>query len=443
MWNNLVKKKAVRGIIVIIIWLAIWQIASLFVHNSILLVGPFDVIVTLFHKLCQLDFYLSIATSFVKITIGFLTGAMAGVLLAIIAWKNDFIADLLKPLMAFMKAAPVASFVVLFLIWWNSSILSVAICICLVMPQIYVSVYTGLESTDQKMLEMAQIFELSVIDRVHYIYRPQVGSYLKSALKVSAAMSWKAGVAAEVIGTPENSIGNSLYMSKIYLDTAGVLAWTLVIILVSLICEKLLLVLFEKYESHEFACAGSKAGKPGKRPEKLTLTAIKKAYGERQVLNDFSEVYLSGNIYKYDWPSGEGKTTLFRIIAGLEKSDDGVIDPLGYSLTMLFQEDRLVEEFSAVTNVSLVCGNKSKAAKERAVEVLSIFLSEDELYRPCKTLSGGQKRRVAIARALLKDGDIAIFDEPFEGLDDENRTIISKIIEDFANDRIVLVASHI
>ena len=111
---------------------------------------------------------------------------------------------------------------------------------------VYVSTLSGLEHTDKKLLEMARVFRMPVWKRIHYIYVPALLPYLVNGCRTALGMSWKSGVAAEVIGIPEGSIGEQLYYSKLYLDTAGLFAWTFVIIIVSALFEHLFLYLLKK-----------------------------------------------------------------------------------------------------------------------------------------------------------------------------------------------------
>ena len=434
----LLNKKSTKFIFIAFIWLTIWEVVSLFVSNNILLVGPFDVVVALIVSLTKTEFYLSIFSSLLKIGVGFLIGAIVGVIFAVISYKNHMIEDFLNPLMSFFKAAPVASFVVLFLIWWHSNVLSIAICICVVLPQIYTSMLIGLKNTDKKLIEMSKVFELSTIDKINYIYRPSIYGYIESAVKVSAGMAWKAGVAAEVIGTPDNSIGTRLYMSKIMLDTAGVLAWTVVIILLSIICEKLLLVALKKYSECDLRCRGININKDHKKVNKITLNKISKSYGDVEVIKDYSEEYNSGEKYLYDWPSGKGKSTLFKIISSIEPASNGSISPDNYTVSYVFQDDRLIEEFSAIKNVELITGDADKAKN-----ILLMLLKDEDLYKPVSKLSGGQRRRVAIARALAKDSDVMILDEPYEGLDIDTKRVVDTVIDEYTKNVILLIASHI
>lgn len=429
--NRFIKKTGI-----ILVWLVIWEVTSHIVNNGILLVGPIEVINCLCHKVLEQVFWISILGSLLRIMCGFFIGSLLGVCLAILAGKISIIKEFLSPFMAFIKATPAASFIVLFLIWWHADVLSVAISTCIVLPQVYISTLQGLENVDKDMLKMADSYKLSKIDRLHYIYRPALYPYLEASIKVSAGMAWKSGVAAEVIGTPKGSIGQNLYMSKIYLDTEGVLAWTLAIIVLSVLSETVLLQAFKAYNRIDFKCVGSKRKAMGL--DKLFIKNVSKSYGEKHVLTDYSDVIKAGEIKLYDWESGAGKTTLFKLINGEEAIDFGTIDKKDAEVSILFQEDRLCTQYSAIKNVEMITGDGDDASFE-----LLKLLDEDVIRRPVSELSGGQKRRVALVRAVVSDADIYLLDEPFNGLDDNNRKKAMEYIEDKLKGKIVLIATHI
>ncbi len=230
-----------RRLFVIGFWILVWQLGAHAVDNHIILVGPWDTVLALGRLIPDWEFWRSIAYSFGKITLGFLSGFGAGVFLGSLGYRLTFVKDLLKPVMVFLKSIPVASFVILALIWAGSKNLSVLISFIVVLPMIYVNTLAGLGSTDGKLLEMAKVFRMSAVRKIRYIYVPALLPYLKSGCRIALGMSWKSGVAAEVIGVPDHSIGEKLYMAKIYLNTADVLAWTLVIILVSALVERAVL----------------------------------------------------------------------------------------------------------------------------------------------------------------------------------------------------------
>ncbi len=158
----------------------------------------------------------------------------------------------------------------------------------------------------------------------------------------------------------------------------------------------------------------------------MTIEAehIYKSYDGKPVLEDFCLDVSSDSSYVITGESGAGKTTFLRILLGLEKPDQGRVRLLGdykYSRVnagVVFQEDRLCEEFSAVENVAMV----SKKLSERiARQELEKLLPADQLDKPVKELSGGMRRRVCIVRACVVPSDVLVMDEPFAGLDEENR----------------------
>lgn len=434
--STLLQNKLLKKTGIILVWLVIWEITSHIVDNGILLVGPVRVLLCLLTKLFEKAFWVSIGGSLLRIGAGFLIGALAGIILSILSNRFRLLKDFLSPFMSFIKATPVASFIVLFLIWWHSDVLAIAISACIVFPQIYINMLAGLENMDKNMLTMADVYKMNKLDRLHFILRPSISPYLEGAIKVAAGMAWKSGVAAEVIGTPKGSIGEKLYMSKIYLDTEGVLAWTVAIIVLSVLSENVLLLIYKAYNRIDFKCMGSK--RKCQKVSEIFINNVTKAYGERTVLDGYSLSIKAGEIKKLDWESGAGKTTLFKLIYNEEQPDGGEIDTKRAEVSVLFQEDRLCGDYSAVKNVSMITGN-DEASKEELLKLLDI----DDIYKPVKELSGGQKRRVALVRALASDADVYLLDEPFNGLDEGNRERALNLISEKLKEKIVLIASHI
>ncbi len=163
---------------------------------------------------------------------------------------------------------------------------------------------------------------------------------------------------------------------------------------------------------------------------------IRKGYGGRAVLEDVSRVYEPGGTYFLNGPSGSGKTTLLRILAGLTEPDSGICQAPG-TCSMVFQEDRLCEEYSAVRNVELVTGDRNSAR-----EALAGLLEEDALEKPCGLLSGGMKRRVALVRAMEADSAYVFLDEPFTGMDQGTRRLAEAYVAARQKGRILIIAAH-
>ncbi len=222
-------------------WLAVWQAASVAIGQELFLVSPFAVIKTLLSLSKSAEFWGAVGFSLLRITTGFLLAILLGVGFAVLSARFQWVELLLYPLTAVINCTPVVSFIILALIWISSSNLSAFISFLMVFPIIYQNTLQGILHVDHKLLEMARVFRVGAWRRVLYIYLPDVMPFFVSACSVALGMCWKAGVAAEVIGLPSGSIGEKLYQAKIYLNTGEVFAWTVVIIVISILFEKLFL----------------------------------------------------------------------------------------------------------------------------------------------------------------------------------------------------------
>ena len=234
-------KEVLKKVGAALLALTFWEIAALLIHQRILLVTA----VAVARRLCTIwrveGFARAIWFSFYHIAGGFLLGLILGCLLAYLAAKHPVVETLLWPGMATIKSVPVASFVVICLIWLSARNLSVFISFLIVIPIIYQNVLEGLRAENREMQEVATVFQLPWRKRFRYIELPKIRPFLLSACRVTTGMAWKAGIAAEIIGVPNGSIGKMLYTAKIYLDTDDLLAWTVIIVVISVVAEKVFL----------------------------------------------------------------------------------------------------------------------------------------------------------------------------------------------------------
>ena len=237
-------KTFLKKLLIILFWLALWQLLSLAVSNVILLAGPIETAKALFELVPTKDFWVSVLWSLLRILAGFLAGTAIGILLASLSASSKLAEEVLNVPVTVVKAIPVASFVIMVIIWAGNVMLSFWISLLVVFPTAYFNTLQGIRSTDVKMLEMARVYRMPFLSRVRRIYFPSVWPFLRTAVQVGVGMAWKSGVAAELIGQPLQSLGNGLYQSKIFLATDQVLAWTVVIVLLSWGTEKLFLWLF-------------------------------------------------------------------------------------------------------------------------------------------------------------------------------------------------------
>lgn len=232
-------KKSTIKLWAIIFWLLAWQGLSMYIGREILLVSPFSVFMRLSQLIQQPSFWTSILFSLQRITTGFFLATFIGIVFATLAARYMRIEELLEPFVLFVKATPVASIIILLLIWFSSKNLAIVISFLMVMPIMYTNVLSGIKNTDAQLLEMATVFNMSKRKKIRYIYLFQVLPFFKAACLLGLSLSWKSGVAAEIIGTPRGSIGANLHQARILLMTPDLFAWTITIILISTLIERL------------------------------------------------------------------------------------------------------------------------------------------------------------------------------------------------------------
>ena len=221
-------------------WLAVWQCAAMAVGQEVFLVSPVQALRTLLQLLPQAEFWQRVGFSSGRILLGFGLGVVVSVFLAAAAqaWHAAEVLQL-------VKATPVASFIILALVWVRGASLSVLISFLMVLPVLYGAVRTGIRSADPQLLEMAKVFRMPFARRLRAVWLPAVLPAFRQGCSVALGICWKSGVAAEVIGLPNGSIGDALYRAKITLSTGELFAWTFVIILLSAGFEKLFLLLLD------------------------------------------------------------------------------------------------------------------------------------------------------------------------------------------------------
>ena len=172
----------------------------------------------------------------------------------------------------------------------------------------------------------------------------------------------------------------------------------------------------------------------------IAVKNVYKAYGDKKVLNDISVAFPVGRCTCIMAESGKGKTTLLRLIMGLEAPDSGSITGVPERLSVVFQEDRLCEDFSIAANIRMVLNKDTDRSDDDIRKLLSELSLDEDIETPVSKLSGGMKRRVAIARAIAYDSDWLILDEPFKGLDETTR---DKAIDTITQKRkSVIMVSH-
>lgn len=238
--------KAWHRVGAVLFWLAVWQICSFSVGSELLLASPLTTVKTFFTLAVTADFWLTAAVSLCRIFFGFLLAMAAAALLAWCSSRFSVCRLLLAPLVNVMRTVPVASFIILALIWVSSRQLSILISFLMVFPVIYANTLSGFDSADPQLVEMAGIFHFSALRRLKAIGLPAALPSFSAGCRTGIGLAFKSGIAAEVIGLPAGTIGEKLYQAKLFLSTGELFAWTAVLILLSLLCEKAVLAALKK-----------------------------------------------------------------------------------------------------------------------------------------------------------------------------------------------------
>lgn len=437
---------AARLVASVAAWLLVWQLVAWAVGNELLLAGPLETLQALGRLVAEGELWGKVAWSFVRIAAGFGAAFVLGLALALLAWRSAAFELFLRPAMLAVKSTPLVCIIVMLLIWFGSSIVSGIATFLMALPALYFSALEGLRALDAERLAMLRLYRVGLPRRLGAYVWPALQPFLLATSRLVVGMSWKAGVAAELIGTPFGSIGERIYQSKILLETADLFAWTIVVVAMAALCERAFLWLLGRSAAWSQRAA-LRAGREGGAvvsealwpAAPLRFARVSRSFGDQVVLDGVSLDLAAGSRCCVMGPSGVGKTTLLRLGAHLDEPSAGEA-PTQVELSFAWQATCLLEDLSAVENLLLVCGQTRAERDLRAL--LGEILPPEAHDGPVSRLSGGERRRVELARALAAPGSAVLLDEPFSSLDEQShRTCAAFVLRHLAR-RTLLVATH-
>lgn len=437
---------AARGAAVVF-WLVAWQAACAWLAQPLLLPGPLEVARALVDGAFQPAFWSSAAFSAARIGCGLLAAYTLALPAAALAHRLPMARILLAPPLQAVKATPVVCVVVLLLLWFGSANVSFAAVLLMAVPGLYFTTLEGLDRSGSELEELFSVHAVGGARRALACTWQRMLPYVRAASANVVGMAWKAGVAAELIGVPAGSIGERIYQSKLLIETADVLAWTVAVIALSALCERLVLAALSASGPAAIRLAvrlnlrpaGRRGRNAGAQPGSgsISLVGARAPYGAPARPVDLD--VPAGCRCCLLAPSGYGKTTVLRLVAGLVAQPDGRgRAPRGRAA--LFQESRLIEDASAMQNIALFARPGTGAGA--IASLLGELASEVDPAAPVRGLSGGQRRRVELLRALLAPGDAVLLDEPFAGLDEESHERAARLVDRLLDGRTLLVATH-
>ena len=254
MASHKVFKKLTHILLPLAFWLAVWQGAAWLVElgvegrgNELLLPYPLSVLKALLRLGAEPSFWGTVAASLGRILYGMAVGTLTGAVLAVLTNVSSWCDRLLSPAIRVIRATPVASFILLVLLWTGRDFVPVVIAALMVLPVVWANLSRGIQATDPQLLEMAKAYRFSAVKTVLLIYLPSLRPFFSAAVTTAMGLAWKSGAAAEVLCLPKKAIVTQIYNSKLYLEIPDLFAWTVVIVTLSLILEKLLRLLLGRW----------------------------------------------------------------------------------------------------------------------------------------------------------------------------------------------------
>ena len=230
-------QNALKYVFAVLFWVLIWLLAAKSVNTDLLLPSPDTVIRRLFELLSGGEIYVILISSLCRVLFGIVAGIALGILFAVLTFVIKPLEILLSPLFSIIKATPVASFIMLALLWIDNSLLPSFITFLIVFPLAWASISEGIKSAPKGLLEIAQVYNMSHFERIAHVYIPHLIPFFVSTAKSALGLAWKAGIAAEVLAVPRNAIGSEIYSSKVFLETTDLFVWTLLTVLLSMLVE--------------------------------------------------------------------------------------------------------------------------------------------------------------------------------------------------------------
>lgn len=418
-------------------WLAAWMLVAALVAQPLILPGPGAVVGALLRLVCDGGTWAILAGSGARILGGLALAAVCGAVLAGVSARSRAFARLVAPALSFVKATPVACVVVLLLIWLGSARVSIAAVFLMALPGVYFSLAEGLAQVDKPLEQMFRLHGVRGWRLFCAHTWREVLPFVLSCARAVIGMGWKAGVAAELIGMAVGTVGERIYQAKLLIETADLLAWTVLVVAASWACERVLVWLLQASGSVAWRAAVRAHGQGlrgrARAASDGAAAGLALAVGDcapwAPALDGLVLNVPAGGRACVMGASGAGKSTLLALAAG-------ECTPC----SMVFQDTRLVESASAVDNV-LVCAGAHVDASSAAA-LLRLLVPGVDVHACVAELSGGQRRRVEIARALLCPGGAVILDEPFTGLDAAARDVAAEVVLDLLDDRTLLLATH-
>ncbi|MBR0385020.1 MAG: ABC transporter permease subunit [Erysipelotrichaceae bacterium] len=249
--TSILQNKYFKKTVSAVFWILLWQLAAVKVGKELILPGPLAVFEHLLALIVTASFWQNVLATLLRIITGYAIGVIMAVILAVATCSSRLLDTLLSPVIRIVRTTPVASFIILALLWMGKTMVPALITVLMVIPVVWENICAQYAAADRSLLEMARAYRFSNWKIFRYIYVPSAMPGFLSGCVTSMGLAWKSGIAAEVLAQPSKAIGSNLYYSKLYLETADLFAWTMVVVVLSLCIEKVIRKIIEGGKNNE------------------------------------------------------------------------------------------------------------------------------------------------------------------------------------------------
>lgn len=235
-------------LIIIIGFVILWEIISKLVGSDIIIPDIKVICLNLIEIVLSNDFIKVVSHSLIRTLIGFFISVFLGITAGLISFLNGFLREFFKMSSKLLASVPTVAIILLILIWLRANPVSILIGVFMVFPIIYETVFSSIDNYDEKIIQMLNLYKVSMRKRIEKIYIPQILMDLSKILSSSISINFKMVIAGEVLSQPKYSIGTKLYFEKTYLNTAGIFSWIIIILFLSFCLEKFVRILMRRIE---------------------------------------------------------------------------------------------------------------------------------------------------------------------------------------------------
>lgn len=250
--KDFITKNKIINIFAAFFWLSVWEIFSLIVNREIYLPSPIATFKALYSLLLSLDTYIAILYSSYRTTIGFFFSCILGIMLGSVCGVNDVLYNIFRPFINTIRALPIISIIIITLLWFSDTNVPIFVTFLMSFPIIWTNTVTGVHQTDEKLLQMCEIYKIKKSRVIKSVYMNTALPYIKSSMISALGMGWKVTSAAEVLSLPRYAVGSNLYDMKITLQIPELFAWTFIIILLSYFFENILNKMLSGVKTYDF-----------------------------------------------------------------------------------------------------------------------------------------------------------------------------------------------